>query len=198
MVVILPFVTANVTPVPWNRTAVVPKNPEPKMETGVPTWPLCGEKPVMVGTVMVTTVKLAALVAVPAGVVRVIFPSWPRGNGGLDVRRVDDRERGRRHAVESTAVAPREVGAVDVTEVPTPPRPPAPLVGMNPVMLVTLPVTVKLPPLVAVPFGRRHRDRTVGGPNRHGGEDLRSRHVHAESGRGTVEPDRCRPTNPSR
>ena len=76
VVVILPFVTTTneLTPVPWNRTAVVPKNPEPKMETGVPTWPLCGEKPVMVGTVMVTTVKLAALVAVPAAVVRVILP----------------------------------------------------------------------------------------------------------------------------
>ena len=36
----------------------------------------------------------------------------------------------------------------------------APLVGLKPVMLVTLPVTVKLPPLVAVPFGRA----TVRGP----------------------------------
>jgi hypothetical protein len=42
VVVILVFVTTTneLTPVPLNRTAVVPKKPEPKMETGVPARPV--------------------------------------------------------------------------------------------------------------------------------------------------------------
>ena len=52
--------------VPLKRTAVAPVNPVPVTVTAVPSGPLVGEKPVIVGTAM--TVKSAALVAVPPGV----------------------------------------------------------------------------------------------------------------------------------
>ena len=59
---------------PLNRTVVVPKKPDPKMETAVPTAPWFGRNDEMAGTLRVTTLKFFALVAVPAGVVSLILP----------------------------------------------------------------------------------------------------------------------------
>ena len=57
---------------PLNRTAVAPVKSVPLIVTLVPTGPLVGVKLVIVGAAM--TVKLAALVAVPPGVVTLSGP----------------------------------------------------------------------------------------------------------------------------
>ena len=57
---------------PLNRTAVAPVKFVPLIVTLVPTGPLVGVKLVIVGAAM--TVKLAALVAVPPGVVTLSGP----------------------------------------------------------------------------------------------------------------------------
>jgi hypothetical protein len=62
--------TVNAATLPLNVTAVAPVRFAPLIVTLAPSAPLVGVKLVMVGTV----VKLAALVAVPAGVVT---PSGP-------------------------------------------------------------------------------------------------------------------------
>src|SRR5207248_208280 len=59
--------------VPLKETCVAPLNPMPVIVTTVPTGPLPGEKLVIVGGTMVT-VKLAALAALPSGVVTAIGP----------------------------------------------------------------------------------------------------------------------------
>ncbi|HSL68482.1 MAG TPA: hypothetical protein VK977_10055, partial [Actinomycetota bacterium] len=59
---------------PLNRTAVAPANPLPLIRTEVPTGPLFGENEEIVGAAAPVTVKFVALVAVPPGVVTVIFP----------------------------------------------------------------------------------------------------------------------------
>ena len=64
--------TVKVALAPLNATAVVPVKFEPLMVTPVPTGPLAGVKPVIVGGLI--TVKLPALVAVPPGVVTLIVP----------------------------------------------------------------------------------------------------------------------------
>ena len=58
--------------VPLNRTTVAPVKLVPLIVTPVPTGPLVGEKLVIVGGL--TTVKLLALVAVPAAVVTLMEP----------------------------------------------------------------------------------------------------------------------------
>ena len=57
---------------PLKATAVVPVKLVPLMVTLVPTGPLAGMKLVIVGGLI--TVKLLALVALPAGVVTLIVP----------------------------------------------------------------------------------------------------------------------------
>ena len=57
---------------PLNATTVAPVKLVPPMVTLVPTGPLAGVKPVIVGGGI--TVKLLALVAVPPGVVTVMGP----------------------------------------------------------------------------------------------------------------------------
>ena len=57
---------------PLKATPVVPEKLVPLMATLVPTGPLAGVKPVIVGGLI--TVKLPALVAVPPGVVTLIVP----------------------------------------------------------------------------------------------------------------------------
>ncbi len=58
--------------VPLNVTDVAPMRFVPVITTLVPTGPLVGEKPAIVGEPI--TVKLLALVAVPPGVVAAIGP----------------------------------------------------------------------------------------------------------------------------
>jgi hypothetical protein len=60
----------NEAKVPLNATDVAPVKLAPVIVTAVPTGPLVGEKLVIHGP----TVKLVALVAVPAGVVTLIGP----------------------------------------------------------------------------------------------------------------------------
>jgi len=62
----------NVALTPLNVTAVAPVKFVPLIVTLVPTAPLVGVKPVIVGGF--TTVKLVALVAVPPGVVTLRGP----------------------------------------------------------------------------------------------------------------------------
>ena len=64
--------TVKVALAPLKATRVVPLKLLPLMVTLVPTGPLAGVKPVIVGGLM--TVKLPALVAVPPGVVTLIVP----------------------------------------------------------------------------------------------------------------------------
>jgi hypothetical protein len=59
--------------VPLNLTAVTPVKFVPLMETLVPTGPLVGAKPAIVGA-LADTVKLLALVAVPPDVVTLSGP----------------------------------------------------------------------------------------------------------------------------
>ena len=64
--------TVKVALVPLNRTTVAPVKLVPLIVTVAPTGPLVGEKLVIVGGL--TTVKLLALVAVPAAVVTLTVP----------------------------------------------------------------------------------------------------------------------------
>src|SRR3989442_15831007 len=64
--------TVKVALSPLKATTVVPVKLVPLMVTLVPTGPLAGVKPVIVGGLV--TVKLLALVAVPPGVVTLIVP----------------------------------------------------------------------------------------------------------------------------
>jgi len=57
---------------PLNATAVAPLKPDPLIVTAVPTSPLAGDRPEMVGGL--STVNALALVAVPPGVVTLIDP----------------------------------------------------------------------------------------------------------------------------
>lgn len=57
---------------PLKATELAPVKPVPLILTDVPTPPLLGVKPEIVGCT--TTVKLLALVAIPASVVTVIVP----------------------------------------------------------------------------------------------------------------------------
>ena len=63
----------NVATLPLNVTAVAPVKFVPLIVTLVPTGPLAGVKLVIVGA-LAATVKLAALVAVPPGVVTLSGP----------------------------------------------------------------------------------------------------------------------------
>ena len=68
------FTKLKLADVPLNRTLVAPVKWLPLMVTDVPTAPLDGEKPLIVGAAPPVTVKFDALVAVPDGVVTVILP----------------------------------------------------------------------------------------------------------------------------
>ena len=69
VVIVLAAMTENLlTFAPVNLTAVAPAKFVPKIVTGVPGCPRAGEKPVIVGSAIVDTVKLLAPVATPLGV----------------------------------------------------------------------------------------------------------------------------------
>jgi hypothetical protein len=135
---------------PLNRTAVAPANPLPLIRTEVPTGPLFGENEEMVGAVVVT-VKFVALVAVPPGVVTVIFPvTAPLGT----VVEICVPEGFTENEVAATppnftAVAPARPVPLIVTEVPT-----GPLDGENDEIVGAGPqeeLTVKSAALVSEP-----------------------------------------------
>jgi hypothetical protein len=110
------------------------------MVTIVPTGPLVGEKPVIVGG----TVNLFVLVAVPAGVVTLIGPvAAPVGT----VARIEVAESTVKPALAPlnlTAVAPVNVVPVMVTDVPA-----GPLMGVKPAIAGTMLKSVALAPVPA-------------------------------------------------
>ena len=116
------------------------------MVTLVPGVPLVGVKPVTVGAGAVT-VKLAALLAVPPGVVTWILPVVaPAGTAAVIWVADTTVKAGWLVLLKVTAVAPVKFVPLMVTLVPT-----GPLVGVKPVMVGAGRVTVKLAVLVAVP-----------------------------------------------
>jgi hypothetical protein len=131
---------------PPNFTEVAPVKAVPLMVTTVPAGPLVGVNEVIEGAVV--TVKFAALVAVPPGVVTVIFPvTAPVGTLAVTFVPAPFTE----NVVAATPpnfteVAPAKFVPLMVTEVPT-----GPLVGEKDVIVgAAAPVTVKSVELVAV------------------------------------------------
>jgi len=116
------FTVNDAAATPLNRTAVAPPKPLPLIRTEVPTGPLFGENDEIVGAAVVT-VKFVTLVAVPPGVVTVIFPvTAPLGT--VVVICVPDEFTENELATTPpnfTAVAPVRPVPLMVTEVPTGP-----------------------------------------------------------------------------
>ncbi len=140
--------TVKLADTPPNFAEVAPVKFVPMIVTTVPALPLAGENEVMVGAPVVT-VKFFELVALPAGVVTVIFPVVaPDGTVAVilpEVLTVKEAET----PLNFTEVAPVKFDPLIVTEVPT-----GPLVGEKLEIVGTAPVTtVKLFALVAVPLG---------------------------------------------
>src|SRR6476661_8365677 len=138
--------------VPLNLTLVAPVKFVPWMSTAVPTGPLVGENDVTVGGFPLdVTVKLAALVPVPFGVVTLIVPVVAPFGTCAEMS-VSELTMNDASAVplNLTLVAPVKFVPWMSTAVPT-----GPLVGENDVTVGGFPldVTVKLAALVPVPFG---------------------------------------------
>jgi hypothetical protein len=135
---------------PPNRTVVAPVNAVPVIVTAVAVRPLAGENEEIVGAGTVT-VKASALVAVPPGVVTVIFPVVAPVGTFVSIRvpwvfTVYDALT----PLKRTAVAPPKPLPLIRTEVPT-----GPLFGENEEIVGAgaVVVTVKFVALVAVPPG---------------------------------------------
>jgi hypothetical protein len=137
--------------VPLKKTAVAPVNCAPLIVTIVPTGPLVGVKELIVGGGPGTvTVKAVVLVALPAGVVRLIGPVLaPLGTVALIcVSELTTNEAG--VPLKATVVAPAMCSPLIATVVPT-----GPLVGVKELIVGGGPgtVTVKAAVLVALPAG---------------------------------------------
>jgi hypothetical protein len=130
---------------PLKVTAVTPVKFVPLIATIVPTGPLVGVKPVIVGGL--TTVKLPALVAVPPGVVTLIAPVVAPAGTVAWIAVAEPTTKLALTPLKVTAVTPVKFVPLTATLVPT-----GPLVGVKPVIVGGL-TTVKLPALVAVPPG---------------------------------------------
>jgi hypothetical protein len=130
-------------------TDVAPVKFVPVNVTLVPTGPLAGLKPDTVGAGGgAVTVKLPLLVAVPPGVVTLHWPDdAPAGTVAvICVAEFTVKDAAVEPSV--TELAPVKFVTVKVTLVPT-----GPLVGLKPDTVGAGTVTVKLPELVAEPFG---------------------------------------------
>src|SRR5207245_6549495 len=125
----------------------------PLIATLVPTAPLVGVKPVIVGG-LATTMKLPVLVAVPACVVTLIVPVVAPPGTVAWIAVAELTTKPAPTPLKATVVAPVKLVPLIATLVPT-----APLVGVKPVIVGGLAVTVKLPALAAVP-PRRSEDPT--------------------------------------
>ena len=170
----------NAADVPLKATAVAPVKLAPLMTTLAPTAPLVGVNPVIRGA----TVKLAALVAVPPGVVTLMGPVVAFAGTVAVICVLLLTVNAAATPLNLTAVAPVNAGPVIVTCVPG-----APLVGEN----VVIPgVTVKFAELIARAGRCRHADLAGGGARGHRGRDLDGR-IDGERGRGAVERDGRRP-----
>src|SRR6266508_2299309 len=147
------FTVNDAAATPLNRTAVAPPKPLPLIRTEVPTGPLVGENEEIVGAAAPGTVKFVALVAVPPGVVTVIFPvTAPLGTIALIRVPAPFTENVPADTPPNvTAVAPVKPVPLIVTEVPT-----GPLVGENDEIVgadAHEKLTVKSALLVSVPWG---------------------------------------------
>jgi hypothetical protein len=112
--------TVNVALPPLNATAVAPEKFVPLIVTELPAWPLCGEKPVIVGGL--TTVKLLPLVPVPAAVVTLIGPVVAPAGTVAVIAVADATEKAALTPLNVTAVAPVKLVPLIDTEVPTGPN----------------------------------------------------------------------------
>jgi len=130
---------------PLNATAVAPLKFVPLIVTLVPTGPLVGVKLVIAGALAVT-VKLLALVAVPAEVVTLSGPVVAPAGAVAWIAVFEVTEKIAAVPLNRTAVVPVKFVPVIVTPVPA-----VPLVGVKLVIVGALAVTVKLLALVAVP-----------------------------------------------
>src|SRR6266850_1969247 len=137
--------TVKVALTPLKATPVVPVKLVPLMVTLVPTGPLAGVKPVIVGGLI--TVKLPALVAVPPGVVTLIFPVVAAVGVVAWIEVAELTEKVAVTPLKATRVVPLKFVPLMAMLVPT-----GPLAGVKPVIVGGL-ITVKLLALVAVPPG---------------------------------------------
>jgi len=118
-------VTAKLALTPLNATAVAPVKLEPVIVTLVPTGPLVGEKPAIVGALgALATVKELALVAVPPGVVTVRDPVVAPVGTVVWMVVSEATVKVALVPLNATAVAPVKLDPLMVTLVPT-----GPLVG---------------------------------------------------------------------
>jgi len=140
-VILIAELTVNAADVPLNLTAVAPVKFAPLMVTLAPIAPLTGVNPVIRGA----TVKLAALVAVPPGVVTLMGPVVAFAGTVAVICVLLFTVKVAEAPLNLTAVAPVKVVPVTVTLVPG-----APLVGEN---VVILGDTEKLAALVVLPAG---------------------------------------------
>src|SRR6267378_2626382 len=142
-VIALAELTVKLALVPLNRTAVAVLKFVPLIVTLVPTGPLAGVKLAIVGGLI--TVKLPALLAVPAGLVTLIGPvAAPAGTVAV-IAVSEFAVKLALVPLNRTAVAPVNFVPLSVTLVPT-----GPLLGVK-LLIVGGLMTVKLPALLAVP-----------------------------------------------
>src|SRR5205814_2357754 len=135
--------TVKLALVPLNSTAEAPVKLVPLIVTLVPTGPLLGVKLVIVGGLI--TVKLAALLAVPPGVVTLIGPLVAPAGTVVVIAVAELTVKLALTLLNSTAVAPLKLVPLMVTLVPT-----GPLLGVKLVIVGGL-MTVELAALLAVP-----------------------------------------------
>jgi hypothetical protein len=144
----------NVAAVPLNASAVAPTKFVPLIVTLAPGSPLAGVNPVIVGGLTLTTVKAAALVAAPPGVVTLTGPVVAVAGTVATIAVSDVTLNEAAVPLNATAVASVRLEPLIVTLAPT-----APLAGEK-LVIVGGRTTVKLPVLVALPVGVL----TVSGP----------------------------------
>jgi hypothetical protein len=139
--------TTKVADVPLNRTAVVPRKFVPEIATVVPLGPLEGVK-LMIDGHPGGTVKFAALVAVPSGVVTATGPVVAALGTTAETRDDDSTVKVAETPLKRTAVVLERFVPLIVTF--TPGQPP---VGLNePIVGAADAVTVKLDEVVAGPL----------------------------------------------
>jgi hypothetical protein len=131
--------------VPLNRTLVAPPKFVPVIVTGVPAGPLAGAKESMVGAGM--NVKSLSLMAVPPGVVMLIFPVVAPAGTDVSIRVPEATVKLAGVPLNRTLMAPPKSVPEIVTEAPT-----GPLTGAKEAM-VGAGMNVKSLALVAVPPG---------------------------------------------
>jgi hypothetical protein len=143
--------TVKLALVPLNSTALAPVKLVPLMVTLVPTGPLLGVKLAIVGGLM--TVKLPALLAVPAEVVTLIDPlEAPAGTVAVIVV-AEFTVKLALVPLNRTALAPVKFVPLMLTLVPTGPLPGVKLEIVGGLMTVKLPVLLAVPPAVVTLIG---------------------------------------------